>query len=104
MATLFRPLLDLWQRLTLGQRAGLVLALALVIAIAAGTVSYTTRPVYTALYSGLNGKDAAQILDKLREQKIPFEVGSDGGTIKVPQDKVGELRLEFAGAGLPRSG
>ncbi len=104
MANLLRPLLDLWQRLTLGQRAGLVLVLGLVIAIAAGTVNYTTRPVYTTLYSGLNGKDAAQILDKLRERKIPFEVGADGGAIKVPQEQVAELRLDFAGAGLPRSG
>jgi flagellar M-ring protein FliF len=104
MATLFRPIIDLWQRLTLGQRAGLVLALGVVIAIAAGAVTYTTRPVYTPLYSGLSGKDASQILDKLREKKVQFEVTSDGGTIKVPQDKVSELRLDFAGLGLPRSG
>jgi flagellar M-ring protein FliF len=104
MATLFRPFVDLWQRLTLGQRAGLVLATGLVIAVVAGAVSYSTRPVYTTLYSGLNGKDAAQIVDKLRDQKIPFEVSADGGTIKVPQEQVNELRLDFAGAGLPRSG
>jgi flagellar M-ring protein FliF len=104
MATLFRPFLDLWQRLTLGQRAGLVLATGIVIAVVAGAVSYTMRPVYSTLYSGLDGRDASQIADKLREQKIPFQVSADGGTIKVPQEKVSELRLDFAGAGLPRSG
>lgn len=104
MATLFRPFVDLWQRLTLGQRAGLVLIVGIVIAIAAGAVSYTTRPVYTTLYSGLNGKDASAIVDKLRDQKVPYHVSSDGGTIKVPQENVNELRLDFAGAGLPRSG
>jgi flagellar M-ring protein FliF len=104
MATLFRPFIDLWQRLTLGQRAGLVLALGLVIAIAAGAVSYTTRPVYSPLYTNLNGKDASQIADKLRDQKIQFQVSADGSTIKVPQEKVSELRLTFAGLGLPRSG
>jgi len=104
MATLFRPFVDLWQRLTLGQRAGLVLAVGVVIAIVAGAVTYTTRPVYSTLYTGLNSKDAGQVLDKLREKKTPYEVGSDGSTIKVPQEKVSELRLEFAGQGLPRSG
>jgi flagellar M-ring protein FliF len=104
MATLFRPFIDLWQRLTLGQRAGLILTAGLVIAIVAGAVNYTTRPVYTTLYSGLNGKDAAQIADKLREKKITFDVSADGTTIKVPQEKVSELRLDFAGMGLPRSG
>ena len=52
----------------------------IVVAIVAGAVSYTTRPVYTTLYAGLSGKDAAQIVDKLRDQKIPFEVSADGGT------------------------
>ncbi|MBU0508910.1 flagellar M-ring protein FliF [bacterium] len=104
MATLFRPFVELWQRLTLGQRAGLVLAAGLVIALAAGAISYTTRPVYTTLYTGLSGKDAAQIVDKLRERKIPFQVSSDGTAIKVPQEQASELRLDFAGAGLPRSG
>ena len=104
MPTLFRPFVDLWQRLTLAQRGGLVLATGLVIAVIAGAVSYTMRPVYTTLYSGLDGKDGAQIVDKLRDQKIPFVVSADGGTIKVPQEQVNELRLDFAGAGLPRSG
>ncbi|RPH93696.1 flagellar M-ring protein FliF [candidate division KSB1 bacterium] len=104
MATLFRPFVDLWQRLTLGQRAGLVLVTGLVIAIAAGAVTYSTRPVYSTLYAGMNSKDASQIVDKLRDQKIPYEVSADGTTIKVPQDRVNELRLDFAGLGLPRSG
>jgi flagellar M-ring protein FliF len=104
MPTLFRPFVDLWQRLTLAQRGGLVLATGLVIAVIAGAVSYTMRPVYTTLYSGLDGKDASQIVDKLRDQKVPFVVSADGGTIKVPQEQVSELRLGFAGAGLPRSG
>ena len=104
MATLFRPFIDLWQRLTLGQRAGLVLATGLVLAVAAGAINYTTRPVYTTLYTGLSGKDASQIVDKLRERKIPFEVGADGTIIKVPQNLASELRLDFAGEGLPRSG
>jgi flagellar M-ring protein FliF len=104
MPTLFRPFVDLWQRLTLTQRGGLVLATGLVIAVVAGAISYTMRPVYTTLYAGLDGKDASQVVDKLRDQKIPFTVSSDGGTIKVPQEKANELRLDFAGAGLPRSG
>jgi len=104
MATLFRPFIDLWQRLTLGQRAGLVLATGLALALAAGAVSYSTRPVYTTLYTGLSGKDASQIVDKLRERKIPFEVGADGTIVKVPQNLASELRLDFAGQGLPRSG
>jgi flagellar M-ring protein FliF len=104
MATLFQPITDLWQRLSLGQRAGLILALGIAAAVVAGTVSYTTRPVMAVLYTGLEQKDAAKIVEGLRDQNIPFEVSSDGSMVKVPQESVNNLRLTFAGQGMPRSG
>jgi flagellar M-ring protein FliF len=104
MATLFQPIIDLWQRLTLGQRAGLILTAGIAAAVVVGAVSYTTRPVMTTLYTGLEQKDAATIVDGLRDQDIPYEVSSDGSTIKVPKESVNNLRLNFADLGLPRSG
>jgi flagellar M-ring protein FliF len=104
MGTLFQPITDLWQRLTLGQRAGLILAIGIAAAVVAGTVSYTTRPVMSVLYTGLEQKDAAKIVDGLRDQDIPFEVSSDGSTVKVPQESVNNLRLSFAEQGMPHSG
>ncbi|RQV98012.1 flagellar M-ring protein FliF [bacterium] len=104
MATLFQPILELWQRLTLGQRAGLILTIGIVAAVVAGAVSYTTRPVMTTLYTGLDQKDAAAVVDGLRDQDVPYEVSSDGSTIKVPKESVNSLRLNFADLGLPHSG
>lgn len=104
MATLFQPILDLWQRLSLGQRAGLILTIGIAAAVAAGAVSYTTRPVMTVLYTGLDQKDAAAVVDGLRDQDISYEVSSDGSTIKVPKESVNQLRLSFADLGLPHSG
>jgi flagellar M-ring protein FliF len=104
MGTLFQPITDLWQRLSLGQRGGLNLALGIAAAVVAGTVSYTTRPVMAVLYTGLEQKDAAKIVDGLRDQNVPFEVSSDGSTVKVPQESVNNLRLTFADQGMPHSG
>lgn len=94
---------ELWQRLTVNQRSLLVIGAGLVIAITAAAVSYTTRPVFVTLYAGLDAKDAAAVTDGLRDQKIKFDVSSDG-TIKVPQEQVNELRLTFAEKGIPRTG
>lgn len=94
---------ELWQRLSMNQRAMLIVGVGIIVAISAATVSYTTRPVMATLYSGLESKDAAAVADGLRDQKIDFDVSSDG-TIKVPQEYVNQLRLTFAEKGVPHSG
>ncbi len=104
MATLFQPFTELWKRLSYGQRAGLVVGVAVIAAIVAGTVSYSTRPVFVTMYSGLNASDASSIVEDLREKNIPFEVSGDGSTVRVPQESLGELRLQFAAEGVPSSG
>jgi flagellar M-ring protein FliF len=43
-------------------------------------------------------------VDKLRDDKVPFELSADGTTIKVPEKQVSQLRLQFAGMGMPSSG
>ena len=52
----------------------------------------------------MSAEDAGSIVDKLKEKKVPFEVNKAGDAVSVPDDKVAELRLELATAGLPRGG
>jgi flagellar M-ring protein FliF len=59
---------------------------------------------YVALFSQLDREDASSIVAKLKELKIPYRVGADGTTVEAPESRVRELRLELAGAGLPRGG
>ncbi len=59
---------------------------------------------YKVLYSGLTQEDAAQVVSRLKEQRIPYTLENDGSIIKVPPDKVHETRLTLAGEGLPRGG
>jgi len=61
-------------------------ALALIIVM----LVWTGRPSYDILFADLSKKDAAEIIDKLKE--------------KNPSGKVYELRLEFASMGLPEEG
>lgn len=63
-----------------------------------------SQPTYTVLFSNLERDDAASVVAKLKEMKVPYRVEGEGAVIEVPEDKARELRLELAGAGLPRGG
>lgn len=55
----------------------------------------------TVLFSNLPPTDANRIVEELKKQNIPYELSSDQRTVQVPETRVGELRLRFAGEGLP---
>lgn len=59
---------------------------------------------WAPLFSQLDGEDASAIIAKLKEMKVPYQVEADGTTVAVPESRARELRLELAGAGLPRGG
>jgi flagellar M-ring protein FliF len=56
------------------------------------------------LYTGLAPEDASAIVQKLREGGVDFEITNNGTELLAPEDKVAELRLQMAGAGLPKTG
>jgi flagellar M-ring protein FliF len=83
----------------------LVASTALVLVAFAGFFALrSSNPAYTVLYSNLDRDDAAAVVAKLKEMKVPYRVEGDGAVIEVPEDKARELRLELAGGGLPRGG
>jgi flagellar M-ring protein FliF len=57
---------------------------------------------YSLLFANLTSADASAVIDKLKEQKLAYQIKDGGTSIFVPADKVYELRLELAGNGLPR--
>lgn len=63
-----------------------------------------SNPTYATLFSNLERDDAAQVVAKLKEMKVPYRLEGDGTVIEVPEAQARELRLELAGAGLPRGG
>ncbi|RJO71079.1 MAG: flagellar M-ring protein FliF [Myxococcales bacterium] len=61
-------------------------------------------PNYTQLYSNLDLKDSARIVQQLESQGIPFELKQGGATINVPADRVARSRMTMAAQGLPSGG
>jgi len=62
------------------------------------------RTEYKPLYANLGNEDAGEIMNKLKEQKVPTRISDDGKTILVPASKVYELRMALASEGLPQGG
>ncbi len=86
------------------QKLLLIGAISVALALIIVLLVWTGRPSYDILFADLSKKDAAEIIDKLKEKKIDFRLEEGGKTILVPSGKVYELRLEFASMGLPEEG
>jgi flagellar M-ring protein FliF len=56
------------------------------------------------LYSGLDPQDAGAIVQRLKEQKIPYRISADGRSIMTPAENVHEVRMQLASEGLPQGG
>lgn len=66
---------------------------------------WANQPDYAVLFSDLDKGDSAVVIERLKEQKIKYQIRSDGTTIAIsPPDMVHEMRLTLAAEGLPKGG
>lgn len=91
-------------QMPMGRRLAIAGVAALVVGAFAALMLWINQPDYQVLYSGLNQRDAASVVAKLKELKVPYEIEGGGGVIKVSRDKLYDTRLALAEAGLPRGG
>ena len=75
-----------------------------VVALVAGSAYYLNASSYALLYSDLDAESAADVVSRLKTQKVPYQLDAGGRSVRVPASRVDELRLEFAGQGVPSSG
>jgi flagellar M-ring protein FliF len=93
----------LWLKLTINQKVFFLFAIAVAVALIAASVFWAQRPDYVILYSNLKTEDAGKIVDRLRTEKIPYELTDGGRTVLVPSRHVYDMRLNLATEGLPQS-
>lgn len=85
------------------RKLGVMVALAAVIALIAGSVMWAQTPDYRVLYGNLSDRDGGAVIESLQKQNIPFKT-VEGGAIMVPSSMVYEARLKLASQGLPKGG
>ena len=69
-----------------------------------GCIPGAVEKGYTKVYSNLELSDAAKVIARLKELKIPYEVQAEGSAIAVPKDRADEARLGLAEKNLPAGG
>ncbi len=82
-----------------------IISAAVIVGVLAGFIAlflFINAPTYKVLYSDLDQKDAGEIVQWLKKKGIPYKVTQGGSVIKVPEDKVYDVRLALASQGLPR--
>ena len=91
-------------RLRANPKIPLMVASAAAVAIVVALVLWAKSPDYRTLFSNLSDQDGGAIVSQLTQMNVPYRFADNGGAIEVPADKVHELRLRLAQAGLPKGG
>src|SRR6202142_3481932 len=95
---------DFLAALTGTQKAMLLGAAVVTIAVVVGFANLMATPDYKPLVTGMEASDAAALGTKLPAKNIPYRMGSDGKSVEVPSDKIGASRMEIASDRMPHSG
>ncbi len=95
--------LDL-RRIGLIASVSVVIIIALIFMIIRGCGAVGGGNNYTTIYSNLELKDAANVVARLKELKIPYEIRESGQSIAVPKEHADSARLGLAEKNLPAGG
>ncbi len=96
--------LQAFNSLTMSQRLGAMVVVAMSVAILAGTWLWTRSVDYSVLFSNVSERDGGEIIASLQQMNVPYKFSEGGGAILVPATQVHESRLKLASQGLPKGG
>ena len=94
--------LSFWKKQSLGRQITIVALVLAVLILTPVLVNWASAPSYAVAYTGLSESDAAQIVQKLDDNNIAYQL-KNSGTIEVPNDQVYTTRLLMAREGLPET-
>ncbi len=94
---------EFWKKLSVAKKVLLISSVLVSILGFVFLISWVQEPEYAILFSNLEAQDASKIVERLKEKKVEYKLTDNGRTILVPKQNVYELRLQFAGEGLPNS-
>jgi flagellar M-ring protein FliF len=94
---------DQFGKLSSKQKIAFIFSAVFVMVMFGLILIWANKPSMTKLYSGLNEKDASQIVDKLKELNAEYTLDNNGTTIYVTNKDLYNLKLEMAKSGLPES-
>jgi len=82
------------------RQLGLLVGLALTVALGVTIAMWSQTPNYSVLQSNLNTKNLAQITQSLDGAGIEYKLTNDGHTLMVPLDKLQQAKMKIASQGI----
>ncbi len=99
-----KTILDVLKEWSLARKLSLI-AVTLISALLFGAIIMQSQVAdYSLLFANLPSRDAASVVEWLKDRKIPYRLTDGGKDILIPADKVYEARIELAGSGLAEGG
>lgn len=90
-------------KLPIARQLGLMIGLAASVALGVAVVLWSQTPSYMPIFPQLSARDAAEVMDVLQRNALPFKLDETSGTILVPTSDVQNTRLKLAAEGLPHT-
>ena len=89
--------------LSIARQLGLMLGIALSVAVGIAIVLWSQTESRDLLFAGMGEQDSAEIIETLDQLGVDYTVETESGAIMVPTDQVRQLKLKLAAQGLPRT-
>lgn len=86
------------------RQLGLMMGLAISVALGVTVAIWSQSPNYSMLYGNLTAKDMSLVTQSLDDAGIKYKLERGAGAIMVPSDRVHEARMNLATRGLPKGG
>ena len=77
--------------------------LAGLVAVIVAIGLWSSQGDYGVLFANLPDKEGGAVVAQLATMQVPYRFAAGGTAIMIPSDKVNEVRLKLASAGLPKS-
>jgi len=102
MNSMFEQIVKIYRQISLSGKILIVGGMLVLIAGFSAMFYWANQVDYQPLYTNLSPEDASEIVDKLQLERVPYQLIANGTTVMVPAEKVYDLRLSMAGAGIPK--
>lgn len=100
----FEQITKIWNQFSYNQKISIFVSTLVLFVVMGGLMMWSSRPSMKLLYGNLAPEDMADVLAKLDEKSIPYEIKNGGNAVFVPGDFVYTTRLDLSAQGIPSGG
>ncbi len=102
MNPVIEQIYKIFKELPLSRKIAIGILIFLMIAGFTAMFIWANKTEYKPAYTELTEDDAAAVVAKIKELKIPYKIKGGGSIVMVPASKVYDVRLDLAKDGIPK--